>query len=314
MPKVFSVSERVLVLVAPPGEAAPLSLDLERDLADLAGRAPRVLAPGRAVEVPVPPARLEAARDFVRERVLPLPLDWALLPAARRRKRLLVCDMDSTVITVECVDELAERAGVRARVAAITRRAMAGDLVFEEALAERVRLLAGLPLAEVDRVIRERVRLAAGARTLVATMRAHGAFCALVSGGFTEFTRVVRIAAGFDMDRANRLEVRLGRLTGRLLPPVLGRDAKRETLVELAAHLGLAAAETCAVGDGANDMAMIEAAGLGVGFRPQARVREVADAVIEHGDLTTLLYFQGFRAEEIVRPPPLRLALCGDDA
>ncbi len=300
----------VLVLVAPPGEAVLLSPDLERDLADLAGRPPRRLAPERALEVSLTEERLEAARDFVRERILPLPLDWALLPAARRRVRLLVCDMDSTVITVECVDELAERAGVRERVAALTRQAMAGELEFERALEERVRLLAGLPLVELDRVIRERVRLTPGARTLVATLRARGAFCALVSGGFTEFTRVVRIAAGFDMDQANRLEIEHGRLTGRLLPPVLGRDAKRATLEALRAHLGLAPEETCAVGDGANDVAMLAAAGLGVGFRPQARVREVADAVIDHGDLTTLLYFLGLREDQIVRPGPPRLALC----
>jgi len=309
--KIVSVSDWVLVVVAPAGHSALLDAGLAKDLADLAGAPSRALSPERALEAPIPAGRLEAARDFVRERISPLPLDWALLPAAGRRKRLLVCDMDSTAITVECIDELAERAGVRARVADITRRAMAGELVFEEALRARVALLAGLPLAELDRVIRERVALTDGLRTLLATMRAHGAFCVLVSGGFTEFTRVVRMAAGFDMDRANRLEIVDGRLTGRLRPPILGRDGKREILEEVAGRRGLALADTCALGDGANDLAMIRAAGLGVGYRPQALLREAADAVIEHGDLATLLYFQGYAEEEIVRPGPARLALCG---
>lgn len=298
------MSDFVLVVVAPPAGPAPLASDLLYDLERLCGSPPRELAPGRAVEFSVRGEDAAGLRVRAAERLSGLPLDHALLPAEGRRKRLLVCDMDSTAITVECVDELAREAGVGERVAEITRRAMAGELVFEEALAERVRLLAGLPLAAVDRVIRERVRLSAGLRTLVATMRANGAFCALVSGGFTEFTRVVRLLGGFDLDRANVLETEWGVLTGRLVPPVLGRESKRETLEALARRLGLPPSATMALGDGANDRAMIEAAGLGVGFRPQPVLARAADACIRHGDLTTALFFQGYRADEFVDPGP----------
>ena len=298
------MSDFVLVVVAPPAGPAPLASDLLYDLERACGSPPCELAPGRAYEFAVRAADAPRLRAFLDERLSGLAVDRALVPAAGRRRRLLVCDMDSTAITVECVDELAREAGVGERVAAITRRAMAGELVFEEALEERVRLLAGLTLAAVDRVIRERVRLAPGLRTLVATMRAHGAFCALVSGGFTEFTRVVRLLAGFDLDRANVLEVDWGVLTGRLVPPVLGREAKRATLEALARRLSLPLSATMAIGDGANDLAMIEAAGLGIGWRPQPVLAAKAGACIRHTDLTSALFFQGYGIGEFVDPGP----------
>jgi len=302
------VSDLVLVVVAPPMRPAPLTSDTLYDLEQLCGSPPRELAPGRAYEFAVRAADAPRLCPLLDERLSDLAVDRALLPAEGRRKRLLVCDMDSTAITVECVDELAREAGVGGQVAEITRRAMAGELVFEEALAERVRLLAGLTLAAVDRVIRERMRLSPGLRTLVATMRAHGAFCALVSGGFTEFTRVVRLLGGFDLDRANVLETEWGVLTGRLVPPVIGREGKRETLQALARRLGLPLSATMALGDGANDRDMIETAGLGVGFRPQPVLAQRADASIHYGDLTTALFFQGYRVDEFVDPGPPCLA------
>lgn len=227
-----------------------------------------------------------------------LSLDWCLQPAAGRRKRLLVADMDSTIIGCECLDELADFAGVKAEVSAVTERAMRGELAFEPALRERVARLKGLPLEVLARCREERVRLNPGARTLVRTMTAHGAKALLVSGGFESFTGPVARLAGFDDHQANRLLDDGARLTGSVAEPILGREAKLAALQAAAGDLELELDETLAIGDGANDLAMIEAAGLGLAYRAKPVVAARADARIDHGDLTTALYFQGYREAE----------------
>ena len=236
--------------------------------------------------------RLHVARALERKAV-----DFCAQPAEGRRKRLLVADMDSTIIGCECLDELADFAGVKDRVAKITARAMAGEIAFEGALRERVAMLAGLELGVLARTYDERVRLNPGARTLARTMTAHGARCVLVSGGFSFFAERVAREAGFAADRANRLLDDGVRLTGAVGEPILGGDAKLAALREEAGQLGLHLSETLAVGDGANDLPMIEAAGLGVAWRAKPVVAAAADARVDHTDLTTLLYFQGYGAE-----------------
>jgi phosphoserine phosphatase len=263
-----------------------------------------VLRPGVAVDLPFarPDTDLKAIAERVRTALAGAPVDVVVQPIAHRRKRLLVADMDSTMIGQECIDELAAEVGLKDHVAAITERAMRGELAFEPALRERVGLLKGLDLAVVDTVIAERIHLTPGGRALVATMRANGAYCALVSGGFTVFTARIAAMIGFDENRANRLltSEEGGRtvLSGLVAEPILGQDAKREALFELRARLGLDPAETLAVGDGANDLAMIEVAGLGVAFRAKPKVAAAAHARVEHGDLSALLYAQGYRASE----------------
>jgi phosphoserine phosphatase len=218
--------------------------------------------------------------------------------AQSRRKRLLVADMDSTIIEQECIDEMADMLGLRDKIAAITERAMRGELAFEAALEERLALLEGLDERTLERVFNERITLMPGATTLVATMRKHGATTALVSGGFSFFTSRVRRSVGFDADHSNTLAMAGGKLTGRVEGPILGREAKLATLERYRADLGLQAAETLAVGDGANDLAMIKAAGLGVAYRAKPVVAAEADAAIIHGDLTALLFLQGYRRDE----------------
>jgi phosphoserine phosphatase len=237
--------------------------------------------------------RARVATAFERREV-----DVCVQPAEGRRKRLLVADMDSTIIACECLDELADFAGLKAEIAAVTERAMAGEIPFEAALTERVARLAGLDLSMLQRTYDERVRLNPGARTLAHTMTAHGARCVLVSGGFEFFTQRVAEAAGFAAHRANRLIDDGARLTGAVGQPILGREAKLAALVEEAAALGLDLSQTLAVGDGANDLAMIEAAGLGVAWRAKPVVAARADARVDHTDLTALLYFQGYGADE----------------
>nr|WP_324358365.1 phosphoserine phosphatase SerB [Phenylobacterium sp.] len=222
------------------------------------------------------------------------PVDWCLQPLEGRRKRLLVADMDSTIINVECLDELADFAGLKAEISAITERAMRGELAFEGALRERVAMLKGLPISALEETYDERVRLNPGARTLVRTMAANGAHCVLVSGGFNFFTVRVAAEAGFHADRANWLKSEKGELTGEVGEPILGREAKLAALQEEAAAHDLALSQTLAIGDGANDLAMIEAAGLGVAYRAKPIVAAQAHARIDHCDLTALLYFQGY--------------------
>jgi phosphoserine phosphatase len=239
-----------------------------------------------------------AAKARLSEALAAETIDALVQPAAGRRKRLLLADMDSTLIEQECVDELAARAGIGAKVAAITERAMRGEIAFEPALRERVGLLAGLEAAIIEELLETRITLTPGARILVQTMRKAGAYTALVSGGFEQFTGVVAARLGLDAHRANRLIVEDGALTGKVAEPILGRDAKLATLRDLAARRGLALAETLAVGDGANDLAMLDAAGLGVAYRAKPAVAAAAHARIDHADLTALLYAQGFRRED----------------
>ncbi|WP_163229683.1 phosphoserine phosphatase SerB [Caulobacter rhizosphaerae] len=227
-----------------------------------------------------------------------LPVDFAVQPVENRRKRLLIADMDSTIINVECLDELADFAGVKDKVSEITERAMRGELAFEGALRERVGMLKGLSVDALQACYDDRVKLNPGARTLVRTMAAHGARCALVSGGFTFFTSRVADAAGFHLNRANTLIEAGGLLTGTVGDPILGKEAKLAALREETAALGLIPADALAVGDGANDLAMIEAAGLGVAYRAKPIVAAQAHAKVDHADLTALLYFQGYTAAE----------------
>ncbi len=231
--------------------------------------------------------------------------DTAVLPAANRRKRLLICDMDSTIIGQECLDELADFAGLKAEVSAITERAMRGELDFEAALTQRVAMLEGLDLARLEQCYDERITLTPGATVLVSTLRALGAQTILVSGGFTFFTGRVAAAAGFASHRGNTLVDDGKALTGAVGQPILGRQAKLAALNEASAAAGLAPADALAMGDGANDLAMIEAAGLGIAFRAKPVVAAAADAAIQACDLTAALFFQGIPASEFVAAPPV---------
>jgi len=289
----------VLTLVAPSFDQLQDALPAALEALAAAGRPAagmEVLGEGAAdllVEgAELGPLRAAAARGLERQGV-----DFCVQPAEGRLKRLLVADMDSTIIGVECLDELADFAGLKAEISAVTARAMAGEIPFETALRDRVALLAGLELAALQSAFDERVRLNPGAARLVATMGAHGARCVLVSGGFDFFTARVAEAAGFAHHRANRLLDDGQRLSGKVAEPILGREAKLAALSEEAAALGIDLAETLAVGDGANDLAMIEAAGLGVAYRAKPILAAKADARVEHTDLTALLYFQGIGQE-----------------
>jgi phosphoserine phosphatase len=259
------------------------------------------LAEGRAFDIPFdgdPDAARASLRGTLRDEWL---LDANVVPAQNRRKKLIVADMDSTIIGCECIDELADMVGLKPKVAAITERAMRGEIDFPSALRERVALLKGLPLERLARVYAERVRLNPGARVLLATMRAHGAHSILVSGGFTYFTSRVAADAGFAEHQGNRLVDDGTVLSGTVAEPILGREAKLHALEEAVGALGLSFADTMAVGDGANDLDMIKKAGLGVAYHAKPVVAQAAGAAIAHGDLTSLLYLQGYRASEIRR-------------
>ena len=230
--------------------------------------------------------------------VAEIPVDWALVPVEGRRKKLLVADMDSTIINVECLDELADFAGLKAEIAAITERAMRGELEFEPALIERVAKLKGLALSALQRTYDERVRLNPGAATFVKTMAKHGARCVLVSGGFTFFTSRVANDAGFHANRANVLLDDGAALKGEVQTPILGRAAKLEALRAEAAAIGATAQDALAIGDGANDLDMIKAAGLGLAYRAKPLVAAEADAKIDYMSLEAALFFQGYRRED----------------
>ena len=254
------------------------------------------LNPGIAAEFPV--AVLPDSRPDVWEALQGLGIDLCIVPSEGRRKRLLLADMDSTMIRQECIDELAAEAGVGARVAAITARAMNGELAFEGALRERVALLKGLPETIIERVFVNRITMMPGGKALVATMRAGGARAALVSGGFTAFTERVALALGFDEHRANTLHIAEGLLAGTVEEPILGRAAKVQALEEITARMGLTPDEAIAVGDGANDLGMLHRAGMGVALHAKPSVQAECDLRINHGDLTALLYLQGYAITE----------------
>jgi phosphoserine phosphatase len=263
--------------------------------------APLVLARSIAVDIPFGGAgEPRALTERLRQALAGAPLDVAVQPLADRRKRLFLTDMDSTMIDQECIDELADYVGLKPRVAAITERAMRGEIEFEPALRERVQLLRGLPVSAIEEVIDKRITLMPGGRALVATMRANGAHTCLVSGGFTLFTEKIAARLGFDEQRANRLVIEGGKLAGRVEEPILGRDGKLAALNDLMRRLRLHREETLVAGDGANDVPMIEAAGLGVAFRAKPVLAAAARARIDHGDLTALLYLQGYRRDEFI--------------
>ena len=239
----------------------------------------------------------EARARLALRSALPV-VDCVVQGEAGRRRKLLVADMDSTMITVECIDELADYAGLRKEVAEVTERAMRGELVFEEALKARVALLAGLDEAVIDRCRAERVRLTPGAKSLVATMRRDGGYAVLVSGGFTRFAEPVGAEIGFDSVVANRLATAAARLTGEVEGPILGAEGKKLALLDAAARRGVDVADALAIGDGANDIPMIEAAGLGIAYHAKPAAAEAADARIDHNDLTALLYAMGYSRRE----------------
>ena len=285
----------VTILAAP--ERADLVASLVEELRkDWDGGHVLWLNPGIAAEFPVEavPADFWKAWEILQQK----GFDLAIQPTQGRRKAVLLADMDSTMIQQECIDELADVAGVGERVAAITARAMNGELNFHEALTARVALLAGLSESAIGEVLDSRITLAPGGKELVATMRAQGAYTALVSGGFTVFTGPVAAALGFDEHRANELLADQGVLLGTVGLPILGREAKVEALEEITAARGLTPADAIAVGDGANDLGMLKLAGTGVALHAKPVVAAEVDLRINHGDLTALLYLQGYAAEE----------------
>jgi phosphoserine phosphatase len=241
------------------------------------------------------------AEQLLRNALGSEPVDIVVQQEAGRRKAILIADMDSTMIDQECIDELADEVGLKAHVAAITARAMRGEIAFEPALRERVALLKDLDLTVIDRIVANRITLASGARALVQTMRAHGAYTALVSGGFDVFTSRIAEKLGFHENRANRLIDADGRLAGEVAEPILGRVAKADALTEISARLGLTPADAIAVGDGANDLDMIRLAGTGVALHAKPAVAAEAKARIDHADLTALLYLQGYSRDEFAQ-------------
>jgi phosphoserine phosphatase len=298
----------VATLVSNPATAALDEAALSRaaKLLPEAGR-PQWLVKGVAADIFFTPTAAGNGQNFFEQTAIELlrgelagaPVDIIVQPVAHRRKKLLLADMDSTMIGQECVDELADFVGMKAHVAAITERAMRGEIAFEPALRERVALLKGLNAEIVAKVIAERITLTPGGRALVRTMRRHGAYTALISGGFTLFTDEIAAMIGFNSNQANRLVVDNGKLAGLVEEPILGKEAKRAALLKLRAEHGLEPAETLAVGDGANDLAMLAEAGLGIAFHAKPAVAAAAHARIDHGDLTALLYAQGYKAEDI---------------
>jgi phosphoserine phosphatase len=288
----------VLCLIANPAEPA-IDTALMNAVHKAVGGEINVLTQRIAVEFVKPD--LATAADAARDVVAGRPIDVAQVPLANRRKRLLIADMDSTMIEQECIDELADAVGIKAEVAAITARAMNGELDFAQALRTRVELLKGLPRARMEEVRRERISFAPGGRALVQTMKAYGAYTSLVSGGFTFFADFIGKRIGFDEAMANILDFDGDVLAGTVSDPILGRGAKLSRLQTLAAFHDIPLAATLAVGDGANDLDMIKAAGLGVALHAKPVVAAQAQVRIDHGDLTALLYLQGYADDEFVR-------------
>ncbi|AYD01440.1 phosphoserine phosphatase SerB [Neorhizobium sp. NCHU2750] len=241
-----------------------------------------------------------AAEAALRELTTGQPIDTVVQQAETRRKQFLIADMDSTMIGQECIDELADVVGLKDKVAGITARAMNGEIAFEPALRERVALLKGLPISVVDEVIAKRITLTSGGSELIATMRAKGYHSALVSGGFTVFTSRIAAMLGFDENRANILIEKDGFLTGEVAEPILGKQAKVDALEEISARLGITPEDVIAVGDGANDLGMLGIAGSGVALHAKPSVAAEAKIRIDHGDLTALLYIQGYRKSDFV--------------
>jgi len=286
----------IVTLIAAPGALDPqLVLSLQ---SAFGGGVANWLAPDEAAEFAVQTAPVNFRQVW--QSAQEMGVDINLVPAQGRRKAVLLADMDSTMIQQECIDELAAEAGVGEQVARITARAMNGEVDFEGALIERVGLLKGLDRGVIDKVLERRISLMPGARELVATMKAHGAYAALVSGGFTAFTAHVAGTLGFDENRANTLLIEGGKLTGKPALPILGRDAKVAALNEIAKERGLSRGDVLAVGDGANDLGMLGLAGMGVALHAKPAVQAECELRINHGDLTALLYLQGFGRADFV--------------
>ena len=283
----------VLVLIAAHGSGAITSRIAQT--ARKMGGTLNWLAEGEACELDI----FERVFEFG-EVLRGLPIDVNLVETSNRRKKLLIADMDSTMIHQECIDELGVMAGVGEHIKDITARAMRGELDFEGALKERVRLLKGLDESVIDKLLRERITFMEGGKTLLATMKANGAYAALVSGGFTVFTSHVATALGFDENRANTLLIKNGRLTGEVAMPILGKEAKVESLKRICIAREISQDEVIAVGDGANDIPMLLEAGMGVALHAKPKVQEAAPIVINHGNLTALLYLQGYKKSEFI--------------
>lgn len=286
----------VLTLIAAPDFAdfPGFVTTLQQRLASM-GK-PVWLHPGQAVDLELSQSDHQAAEKLLQGQTL----DYAFQASEARRRKILIADMDSTMIGQECIDELAAEVGLKDKVAAITAAAMRGEIEFESALRERVALLKGLPESVIDDVIQSRITLTPGGTTLVATMKKHGAYTALVSGGFTAFTNRVSSRIGFDENRANTLNIADGVLTGTVQEPILGKQAKIEALQDIAKRLGITPQQAVAVGDGANDLGMIQLAGLGVAIHAKPAVAAEADVRIEYNDLSALLYLQGYLRTEWV--------------
>jgi phosphoserine phosphatase len=282
----------VLVLIAAPGSGA-ITAEVVQLMRDFGAMPPRWLAPAEACEL-APFSRMAELSAVLKSRAI----DAAVVNTTNRRKRMLIADMDSTMIQQECIDELGVVAGVGDHIKAVTAKAMRGELDFEAALQERVALLKDLPSSVVGQVLRERIQLMPGGKVLLQTMKAQGAYAALVSGGFQAFTGPIAEQLGFDENRANILEVSNGKLTGRVTPPILGKEAKVEALLQISARLGFSTEQVLAVGDGANDIPMLQEAGMGVALHAKPVVQEQVSLVVNHGDLTALLYLQGYRKDE----------------
>ena len=285
-------------LIARPGGLEPHLIDALRNA--WGGGDALWLAPGEAAEFGLP--NVPENRWQVWDDLQQLGVDMVVQPSAGRRKMMLLADMDSTMIEQECIDELADQAGVGDHVKAITARAMNGELDFNAALTERVGLLRGLPLGVIDEVLQHRITYMPGGAVLLATMKANGAYAALVSGGFTAFTEKVAAHLGFDEHRANVLLTDGATLSGQVALPILGREAKVDALNTITARLGLAPADVLAVGDGANDLGMLGLAGAGVALHAKPAVAAQCDMRINHGDLTALLFLQGYTQAQFVAP------------
>ncbi len=297
-----------LVLTTPPTRPSLSDFAVERAysvIPEALRRSQRWLSPGEAWEGEFVTNEVGVSAELRKEvqfalNGLTLDINIVTAEPQLRRNRLLVADMESTIIRQECLDELADFVGLRDRISEITARAMRGELDFEAAIKERVGLLKDMDAGKLEEVYAKRVTLMPGAGILLATMKANGAHCALVSGGFDFFAERICKRLGFDDFRANRLEIEGGKLTGKVMEPILGREAKLAALEGYKKEMGLQRALTMATGDGANDLAMIKAAGLGVAFRAKPVVAAEADASITHGDLTALLYLQGYTRDEFV--------------
>ena len=291
----------VATLVANPSNPVLAPRLAERAADAVKSRSLYWLADGVACDIPLSDAMdAEEYTALLREAVAGVAVDVAVQEAETRRKKLLIADMDSTMIGQECIDELAAEVGLKEMVAAITARAMNGEIAFEPALRERVALLRDLDSAVIDKVVANRVTLTPGGIELVRTMKSKGAYTALVSGGFTSFTSRVAAMIGFDENRANVLLEKDGRLTGEVAEPILGKQAKVDALNEITARLGITPADAIAVGDGANDLGMLHLAGSGVALHAKPAVAAEARIRIDHGDLTALLYLQGYRKTDFV--------------